>query len=531
MLLVGRLRLDVRYGARPRRDDRTDPDRQRGRGRRPPAPLHRRPRPGDRASLAGLLGRQRHVRGAEPDRPARRSRRRGGQGAEAVRARHVPVPIGGRPPRRAPSGVHRHRRLRPLPADARPQRALLDGLRRLRAARRAVRRADRPAPRDHHRHERRDVPPAAPPPRTEPRPPPLGRDHRPRLLPLDAVDLRPDLRLVVRPRGSPARRRDRTRPPDRRAARRVRGRHANARRRTALASPESRRAGRRDRRAAAGVRRRRSGELVSRPGHGDRQRGGHRRRPQRPRQLPRVQAHHAAVDDAHHGLRRAAARRPRPPRLDRLAEDDAAQLDRSLDRGVGRLPDAARADHRVHNASGHPVRGDVHGPRAGASARRRPHHVRRRPSRRRVQAAGRIPTGGRSSGREPGKDRCVHRFVRHQPGHRPGHPDLGRGLRPDGIRHRGDHGRPVRRPARFRVRQDVRSRHPGDPAPARRLVRRPGSRTHAGHDPLARGVHRRRPVRQLEQPRLGSQRPRPTSRRRSPPPTPGWRPTATARER
>ncbi len=90
---------------------------------------------------------------------------------------------------------------RPLPADDRPQRAARDGLRRLRAARRAVRRADR------HRTRAR-------PPRTTSRATAaqlrrlglahddaaLRRDDRRRVLPLDAVDLPADLQLLVRPR-------------------------------------------------------------------------------------------------------------------------------------------------------------------------------------------------------------------------------------------------------------------------------------------------------------------------------------------
>ena len=76
---------------------------------------------------------------ADPD-AGRRARR------EAVRARHVPVPVGRRAARRPPAGLHRHRRVRPLQADDRPQRAAHDGLRRVRPARRAVRRRDRAAP-------------------------------------------------------------------------------------------------------------------------------------------------------------------------------------------------------------------------------------------------------------------------------------------------------------------------------------------------------------------------------------------------
>ena len=57
-----------------------------------------------------------------------------------------PYPSGHGPARRAPAGLHRHRRAGPLPADDRPQRAAHHGLRRVRPARRAVRRADRHAP-------------------------------------------------------------------------------------------------------------------------------------------------------------------------------------------------------------------------------------------------------------------------------------------------------------------------------------------------------------------------------------------------
>ena len=105
------------------------------------------------------------------------------------------------------------------------------------------------------------------------------------------------------------------------------------------------------------------GELVPGTGHRRRQRGGHRRRAQRPRQLPGVQAQHAPVDDAHHGLRRPARRRPRRPRVDRLAEDDAAQLDRAQPRRPRRLRLAGRTDHRLHDAPRHAVRRHVHGPR------------------------------------------------------------------------------------------------------------------------------------------------------------------------
>ena len=60
--------------------------------------------------------------------------------------------------------------------------------------------------------------------------------------------------------------------------------------------------------------------------------GGHRRRSQRARQLPRLQASAQAVDDAHHRVRRPAARRPRRARLVGVDQADAAQLDRAFHR-------------------------------------------------------------------------------------------------------------------------------------------------------------------------------------------------------
>ena len=90
-------------------------------------------------------------------------------------------------------------------------------------------------------------------------------------------------------------------------------------------------AGRR-RRAPAGLPARGAGQLVPGAGHGAVQRGGHRRRALRARQLPGVPAPADAVDDADHRLRRPAAGRPGPAGLVGLAEADAAQLDRPLDR-------------------------------------------------------------------------------------------------------------------------------------------------------------------------------------------------------
>ena len=87
--------------------------------------------------------------------------------------------------------------------------------------------------------------------------------------------------------------------------------------------------------------------------------------------------------------------------------------------------------------------------------------------RRRVPGAGRQEEGLRTPGRHPREDRCVHRLVRHQPGQRRTDPGVDRRLRPDGLRHRRDHGGAVRRRARLRVRPQVRPADPGDPAATR----------------------------------------------------------------
>ena len=127
--------------------------------------------------------------------------------------------------------------------------------------------------------------------------------------------------------------------------------------------------------------------------------------------------------------------------------------------------------------------------------------------------------------------------VRHQPGERRADPGVDRRLRADGLRHRRDHGRAVRRPARLRVRPEVRPADPGDPAPAGRVVRRAArartpttraatshvgpARAFVGDAPYVNSAERRRSTSTASTPR-----PRRSQRR-----TPGWRPTAAARRR
>ena len=255
-----------------------------------------------------------------------------------------------------PARLHRHRRVRPLPAHEGLQRPARPGLRRLRAARPSST-PSRPAP------TRRSGPSRTSPP-TARQLRRLGLAHDPRrsrlhhrrvLLPLDPVDLPADLRVLVRPPTWTAPGPSPSCAPNSSPAR---GRRPMAARGPSSAPVEQRR---RDRRPPAGLHRRGAGQLVPRPGHGPGQRGGHRRRPQRPRQLPGLPPEHAPVDDADHGLRRPPHRRPRPAGLARVDQDDAAQLDRPLRRGHRRVHLRRRPHRGVHHPAGHAVRRHVHG--------------------------------------------------------------------------------------------------------------------------------------------------------------------------
>ena len=255
----------------------------------------------------------------------------------------------------------------------RPQRAARDGLRRVRAARRAVRGADRPAPARHHRGEHRQHAAPVARARPRPRPPPGRRHHRRRLLPLDPVDLPP---AATAPGTTTTQ--DRARPIDELLAELEDG----ARAPESDANPDGLAWHDLDgaqRRAVVDSYRLAYlddalGELVPGARHGAGQRRGHRRRPQRARQPPGVPASAHAVDAAHHRVRRPSARRPRPARLARVDQADAAQLDRPQRRCRGRVPGRGarrRRDRRVHHPSRHAVRRHLHGAGARASAGRR----------------------------------------------------------------------------------------------------------------------------------------------------------------
>ena len=180
-------------------------------------------------------------------------------------------------------------------------------------------------PADHDPDEHRHLPPPDQVARLLLRLGPRDRHDRPRLLPLDPVDLPPALRHLVRPRPQLDRRPG---PP----ARTGKGRpiaelpipagHARPRRLPRLET--------------ARLPRRGPGQLVPRAGDGAGQRGGHRRqeRARRPSRRPDAAA---AVDAPHHRLRRSARRRPRARRLVPRHQGHAAQLDRPERRGRGRF--------------------------------------------------------------------------------------------------------------------------------------------------------------------------------------------------
>ena len=205
-----------------------------------------------------------------------------------------------------------------------------------------------------------------------------------------------------------------------------------------------------------------------------------------------------------HRLRPGASRRPRQAhRLAGERQGPAAQLDRPLRgrrdrlhaRRQGRRDADGPQDHCLHDARRHAVRRELLPAPAREPACRRArcrHRVRGR-----VQGA----QGGHREGlerRPPGigarEARRVHGPLCHQPHQRQARPDLGRRLRPHGLRHRRRHGRALRRPARLRLRQEVR---PGDCPDhlreGRSPLRRAQGRARAqGHERLLGPRHGRR---------------------------------------
>ncbi len=127
-----------------------------------------------------------------PDRPAE---------AQVLRARHVPLPVGRRPARRALRGLHRDRRHHPLEADAGVPGAAPDGLGRLRPAGGELRHQARRPPARDHRGGDRQLQAADRRGRVRLRLDARDRHHRSRVHEVDAVDLPPALPARPRLRG------------------------------------------------------------------------------------------------------------------------------------------------------------------------------------------------------------------------------------------------------------------------------------------------------------------------------------------
>ena len=409
---------------------------------------------------------------------------------QAVRAGHVPVPQRRGPARRPPAGLHRHRRLRPLPAHDRPQRGPHHGLRRLRPARRAVRGADRPAP------------PRSPPRPTSPpcaascgawawattragRSPPStrattagrsGSSCRSSTPGTTPTPTGPGPSPTWWPSWTPG-----TREPGE-------GTNPTGRPWAELSATERRVVVDNHRLAyvneapvnwcpALGTVL--ANEEVTADGRSERG------------NFPVFQAPAEAVDDAHHRLRRPAAGRPGPARLARADQADAAQLDRPVRGRPHHVPDHGRPGIEVFTtrpdtlfgatymvlAPEHPLVEELTAPTGRTACRPSWTGGHATPAEAvaayRRQAAPAVRR--RAPGRVPREDRRVLGQLRRQPHHRRRDPGVHRRLRADGLRHRGDHGgaRPGR--ARLGVRRGLR---PADRphGPAARGLRRQGLR-------------------------------------------------------
>ena len=319
----------------------------------------------------------------------------------------------------------------------------------------------------------------------------LGHDRRrsfatidPELLPLDAVDLPADLQLLVRRRGRPG-------PADRRAGRPVRGRRAR-RRPTAAPWAELTGAERADvlERPPAGLRRpsrRSTGARAWAPCWPT------RRSP--PTAAPSAATSPSSRRNLRQWMMRITAYADRLlADLDRWTGPSRSSCSSATGSAAARAPAStsrcAGADRPITVfttrpdtlfgatymvlAPEHPLV-DAIVPAAWpedthAGVDRRPRHPRR--GRRRLPQAGRRQVRRRAAGRGQGEDRRLHRRLRRQPGQRRAGAGLHRRLRPDGLRHRRDHGRARARRPRLRLRPRLRTAD----ALRRRADRRPRHR-------------------------------------------------------
>ncbi len=433
-----------------------------------------------------------------PSGPLRRRLRGSRRPPQALRARHVPVPERRGPARRAPARLHRHRRLRPLHAHERPQRAARDGLRRIRSPRRAVRGGDAASTRA---------------PRSRRTSPTCGASSAPSASgTTPAVASPPPTSTTTAGRsgsscssstpGTTTSRRGPGRSPSSSpSSRRARGRRRATPTPTTWPGPSSTRAAQR-----AVVDSYRLAYLDEAPvnwcpalgtvlaneevtADGRSERGNHPvfRRPLKQWML-RITAY-----------------------ADRLLADldlldwpeSIKMMQRNwIGRSVGRRSSRSRSrstrastsrcSRRVPTRCSAPptwcsrpsTRWSTRScPPSGPTPRSWPMSATCRTRGRASSAStgsrgggGGVPrvrgaeVGARAPGRRPGEDRRVHRRVRQEPHERLERPDLRRRLRADGLRHRGDHGGARARRARLRVRARVRPPDRRRRAAARRLA-------------------------------------------------------------
>ncbi len=231
-------------------------------------------------------------------------------------------------------------------------------------------------------------------------------------------------------------------------------------------------------RARTGLSGRAARLVVSRARHDARERGGHRRQIRGRRLSVRAPAV-APMGAQDHGIRRRAARGPRRSRLAGKHEGDAAQLDRPqrrAPRSISRVDGQADLDAaRLHDAARYAVRRHLHGPRARARARR---SARGAPTSAPAVDAYREQAARKSelerSELQKDKTGVFTGAYAINPANGANDSDLDCRLRAGRLRHGRDHGRARTRPARLRVRDGARRCRSCARSSRRRFRRRRG---------------------------------------------------------
>ncbi len=184
-----------------------------------------------------------------------------------------------------------------------------------------------------------------------------------------------------------------------------------------------------------------------------------------------------AVGSQDHRLCRGTALRPRPAgQVARACPGHAEKLDRPERRGLSefRRPVRKKIHPGFHHPSGHDLRGDVPGPLARTSPGGRVGPGPQRGGAPRLDCQDDRRRPGQAGNRGSGQGRRRHGRDGRQSVHRKARPDLAGQLCPDGIRDRGDHGRPGPRRPRFRFCQKIRPADRRSHRPRRRRAFAPG---------------------------------------------------------